>query len=180
MAMPDFAVPSLESERLVMRGHRRSDLEDSAAMWADPMVIRHIKPQPSTAEESWSRLLGFVGHWALFGYGFWVVRDKASGRFVGEVGFGEFKREVEPAALDGTEVGWVLAPWCYGAGFATEAVRAILGWGDRHIDAPKTQCMIAVENLASLRVAEKCGFRQIGSATYHGRPQILLERPRPG
>ena len=73
----------------------------------------------------------------------------------------------------------MLAPWCYGKGFATEAVRAVLSWGDRQIDAPKTHCMIGVENGASLRLAEKCGFRQVGSATYHDRPQFLLERLRP-
>jgi RimJ/RimL family protein N-acetyltransferase len=74
-------VPVLETERLKLRGHRLDDFAPCAAMWADPLVTRHIGGIPLSAEESWTRLLRYVGHWALLGFGYWVVEEKATGNF---------------------------------------------------------------------------------------------------
>ncbi len=60
-------VPILESERLKLRGHGLDDFIHSAAMWADPEVTRYIGGKPLTEEESWARLLRYVGHWSLLG-----------------------------------------------------------------------------------------------------------------
>ena len=67
--MAEVLVPELETPRLSLRGHRVEDLEDCAAMWGDPQVTRHIGGRPSTKEEVWSRLVRYVGHWALLGFG---------------------------------------------------------------------------------------------------------------
>jgi RimJ/RimL family protein N-acetyltransferase len=88
--MPDsfhslVEVPILETERLRLRGHRLDDFVQCAAMWADRNVTRHIGGKPLTEEESWTRLLRYVGHWALLGFGYWVAEEKASGNFVGEI-----------------------------------------------------------------------------------------------
>ena len=107
-------IPVLETARLVLRGHKIGDFEDAAAMWADPLVTRHIGGRAFSREESWARLLRYLGHWQLLGYGFWAVIEKASGRFVGEVGFADFKRDFDaPQDLELTgnhpEIGWALA-----------------------------------------------------------------------
>lgn len=171
-------VPVLHSERLILRGHTLADFDESAAMWADPQVTRHIGGRPSTGEEAWARLLRYAGLWALLGYGYWVVRERETGRLVGEVGFVDYRRDVTPPLGDAPEAGWVLAPWAHGRGFATEAVRAALAWADTHLDAPRTVCMIAPENAASLHVAEKCGYREFARGTYKGEETVLCERPR--
>jgi RimJ/RimL family protein N-acetyltransferase len=173
-----LAAPSLETERLILRGHTPADYDESAAMWGDPLVTRYIGGRPSTAEESWTRVLRYAGMWALLGHGYWVVRERGSGRFVGEVGLADFRREITPALDGAPEAGWVLAPWAHGRGFATEALRAALSWGDAHLAAPRTVCLIAPENAASLRVAGKCGYREFARGTYKGEPTIICERPR--
>jgi RimJ/RimL family protein N-acetyltransferase len=73
-------VPILETERLRLRGHRGDDLIHCAALWADPVVVRHTVGKPLTEEESWRRLLTYVGHWAVAGFGYWVVEEKSSGK----------------------------------------------------------------------------------------------------
>ena len=78
-------VPMLETERLILRGHRLEDFDDSFALWSDPKVTRYTGNKPASREEVWNRLLRYVGHWALLGYGFWNVRERGSDRFVGEV-----------------------------------------------------------------------------------------------
>jgi RimJ/RimL family protein N-acetyltransferase len=58
-------------------------------------------------------------------------------------------------------------------------MRAALAWGDAHLAAPRTVCIIAPENAGSIRVAEKCGFRELGPATYKGEETLLFQRLRP-
>jgi len=77
-------------------------------------------------------LLRYAGHWALLGYGYWVAEEKSTGAFVGELGFADYKRDLQPALPEVPEAGWVLMPWAHGKGYATEAVRAIALWGDAH------------------------------------------------
>ena len=169
-------IPSLETERLTLRGHRLDDLPDCVSMWADPEVTRFIGGQPSTAEQTWSRLLRYVGHWSVLGWGYWVIREKATGRFVGEAGFADFKRDIQPS-FDGTpEIGWALARWAHGRGYGTEAVRAVVAWGDAHLESRRTVCLIAPENLASIGVARKCGYLRVGSREYKGQTSSYFER----
>ena len=173
---PSAAVPILETERLKLRGHRLDDFNHCAAMWADPKVTRYIGGKPLSEEESWTRFLRYVGHWSLLGFGVWVAEEKATGDFVGEIGFADYKRDLEPS-LEGTpEIGWVLASQAHGRGYATEAVRAAVAWGDAHFQSTGTACIIAPENLASVRVAVKCGYREFTLATYKGRPTVMFVR----
>lgn len=178
-------VPALETARLTMRGHTIADFVECAAMWADPLVTQHIGGRPFSEEEVWARVLRYAGHWALLGFGYWVVRERASGRFVGEVGLADFRRDLTPPPGDAPELGWALARWAHGRGFATEAVRAALAWADAWTDAPsappalasgQTFCLIAPENAASARVAEKCGYRLATTATYQGRATPVFGR----
>jgi RimJ/RimL family protein N-acetyltransferase len=171
-------VPVLETGRLTLRGHRVEDLAHSAAMWADPEVIRHTTGKPLTEEECWARLLRYVGHWTLLGFGYWVVEETATGNFIGEVGFADYKRDLQPPLNGMPESGWVLARQAHGKGYATEALRAALKWGDAHFGSLPTACMIAPENLASVRVALKCGYEEVEPAIYKGKPvRMFIRRP---
>ncbi|MEZ0313812.1 MAG: GNAT family N-acetyltransferase [Myxococcota bacterium] len=149
-------VPVLESERLRLRGHRLDDYPAIAAAWADPVVVRHISGTPQTANESWSRLLRYVGHWQLMGYGFWALEERGTGAYLGELGFGDFHRDITPPLEDVPEAGWVLAPHAHGKGYALEAMRVALSWIDaRH---RRTQCIISPTNRASQKLAAKLGY----------------------
>jgi RimJ/RimL family protein N-acetyltransferase len=169
-------VPVLETDRLVLRGHALSDFDECAAMWADSIVTRHIGGRPFTGEEVWTKLLRYVGHWALLGFGYWVVHERATNRFVGEVGLADFRREIEPSFGGAPEMGWALASWAHGKGFATEAVRGVLSWSDERLSASRTVCIIDPGNVASVHVAEKCGYRRVTETTYKGAPIFLFER----
>ncbi len=177
--MPAVEVPILETARLRLRGHRLDDFAACSAMWADPVVTRHIGGKPSTQEEVWTRLLRYVGHWAWLGFGYWALEEKASGEFIGELGFADFKRDIEPLLKDMPELGWALVSRAHGKGYATEAVGAATVWGDEHFGRKQTACLIHPENLASIRVAEKCGYRESQRTTYKDHEVILSVRPAP-
>lgn len=167
--------PIIETERLILRGHVKADLDDCFAMWGDAEVTRFIGGKPAALDEVWSRLLRYVGHWEQMDYGFWTVREKVGGRFVGEVGFADFKRQMTPSFGETPEMGWVLSPAVHSKGYATEAVNAALAWADQRFAGGRTVCMISPDNAPSLRVAEKAGFREFARTNYHD-DVILLER----
>jgi RimJ/RimL family protein N-acetyltransferase len=169
-------IPSIDTPRLTLRGHALEDYGDCAAMWADPEVTRFIGGRPFTGEEVWARLLRYVGHWKLLGFGYWVIRERTSGRFVGEVGFADFHRQLDPPLGDAPEIGWALATWAHGQGFATEAVRGAVAWGDERFGTRRTVCLIDGGNIASRRVAQKCGYRETGTARYKGEPTHVFGR----
>lgn len=169
-------IPTLETERLVLRGHRPDDFEDHALMWSDPDVTRFIGGKPFPRDQAWIRFLRAAGMWQVMGFGFWAVVEKASGELLGEVGFHELRRDLEPS-LEGTiEAGWAFRPMAHGKGFATEAVGAALDWGAQNFPDKRITCMIDPGNGSSLRVAERLGFREFARAEFHGEPIILLER----
>jgi RimJ/RimL family protein N-acetyltransferase len=170
------AAPAIETERLRLRAHRVHDFADCVAMWGDPRVTRHIGGWPFSAVEVWARMLRYAGLWSLLGFGYWAVEERGSGRFVGEVGFADFKREIEPSIDGQPEIGWVLAPWAQGRGLATEAVGAALAWGDHNWGGRPTVCLIDPANAASIRLAGKCGYRELARTTYKGGPTILFRR----
>ena len=173
---PLSSAPVLHTERLVLRGHTLADFAECATMWGDPQVTRFIGGKPSTEEETWGRMLRYGGLWPLLGYGYWMVRERETGRYVGDVGIANFHRDIVPALGDVPEAGWVLAPWSHGRGFATEAVRAVLAWRDANLAATSTVALIAPENAASIHVAEKCGFREQSRGVYKGDETIVFER----
>jgi len=173
------AAPALETDRLRLRSYRREDFPALVAMWGDPLVMRHVLGRASTEEETWSRLLRYAGLWPLLGYGYWAVEERSTGRFVGDVGFADFRREMTPSFGEAPEAGWVLAAWAHGKGFATEAMRAAHAWSDAHLERVEhTVCMILPENTASIGVAIKCGYAHDGRVTYKGHEDLLLRRTR--
>jgi RimJ/RimL family protein N-acetyltransferase len=178
--MPQTDVPniarSLLTERLVLAVHAIEDFPESAAMWRDPEVTRFIGGRPFSEEESWARLLRYIGHWAALGFGYWTIRERDSGRFVGEAGFADFRREIEPGFDGAPEIGWALVPSAWGKGYATEAVRAVVGWGDQRFGKARTVCIIAPENEASAAVAARCGYVPVGPALYRGVETRVYER----
>ncbi|MCG0994692.1 GNAT family N-acetyltransferase [Acetobacter indonesiensis] len=175
--MPDH--PTLETERLAFTVPQRADFEEFAAMRADPVVARYTSGTPASANDTWGRLLRYRGLWGIMGFGHWTVREKTTNRFVGTIGFGEFHRGLTPS-LDGLpEAGWVLASWCHGKGFASEGVRAICHWLDTQTPHTLSRCIIAPENAASLRVAEKNGFTFLAPSRYMDQDVLMFERNRP-
>ena len=171
-----IAVPVIQTARLCLRGHRLSDYSNCIKLWGDQRVTQYIGGRPLSEEEAWMRLLRYVGHWALMGFGYWLFEDKQTGEFLGEGGFQENQRDLEPSLKGMMETGWVLMPHAHGKGYATEAVRAMHAWKDANFPDKRVCCIVDVPNAASLRVAEKSGYRETARTTYHGDSIVVLVR----
>src|SRR5436305_13970995 len=115
-------IPVLETERLRLRAFRLSDFDDYAAMCGDPEVTRYLTTR-FDREQAWRHLAFLIGHWVLRGFGMWAVEEKATGAFVGRIGF------AEPEGWPGFELAWTLARPFWGRGYATDGARAALAYG---------------------------------------------------
>jgi RimJ/RimL family protein N-acetyltransferase len=169
-------VPIVETERLRLRAFRESDLEAQAKVMGDPEVVRHLGGTPFSREETWRRIAMASGLWSLLGYGYWAVERKEDGAYLGQAGFADFKRDLQPSIEGGPEMGWIFAPCAQGQGYASEAVAAGLEWIDRALNPPEVTAIIDHLNAPSIRVAEKAGFTVREEAIYRGVPILLFRR----
>jgi RimJ/RimL family protein N-acetyltransferase len=170
-------IPVLETGRLLLRGLGREDFSSIAAMWTDSEIVRHMGDGTTRSEETaWSGFLRGAGQWALCGFGPWGIEEKASGALIGNIGFIDRKRDRGPEYKDVLEIGWMLTSASWGKGYATEALQAALDWGRTHFGARRIIALTAPENIASMRVAKKCGFLEHARILSLGRPRVVLDR----
>lgn len=157
-------VPVLETERLRLREICPDDVEAYCALCADAEVMRHLGGQPWDEQTAWRHLAMLIGHWTLRGYGSWAVEEKASGDFLGRVGF------IHPAGWPEFEMGWALARASWGRGFATEAASAAKRYAFEEMGRSEFISLIAPGNVASQRVAQKLGAFHDGDTEVKGIP----------
>ena len=169
--------PEIETERLILRAFCAKDLDAHAATLGDAEVMRHIGGSAVSREDSWRRLLMGVGMWSLIGMGPWAVELKADGRMVGHCGFFQFNREMTPLILGEPEMGWIFDRSVHGQGIAFEACSAALKWAEHAIPASSYPAIIDLENVASMKLAERLGFVRQADATYRNAPIALFRRP---
>jgi RimJ/RimL family protein N-acetyltransferase len=169
---------AIATSRLIISRPSIEQVAGYSALWtaSTPAVPGVAAIAPLSAEEAWARLLRFVGHWAVFGYGPFLVSEAATRTIVGEVGFALFCRG-HGAAFDATpEAMWKVDHRSQGKGFAIEATLAAADWFDQQKIATRTVCMIDPQNVASQKIAARLGFRKFKATTYRNNPVLLFER----
>ncbi|HEY2849114.1 MAG TPA: GNAT family N-acetyltransferase [Gemmatimonadaceae bacterium] len=176
MATNENQPPVIETARLRLRPHEAEDFDVCVAMWSDPAITRHTIGDPSPPPQTWRRILAYRGHWTMLGFGYWAVEEKATGRYIGDIGFANFKRDIQPSIEGMPELGWALISQAHGKGYATEALRAAVAWGDEHFGSAQTVCIIHEGNHASFRVAEKLGYKEIRRTSHNGEATVVLVR----
>jgi RimJ/RimL family protein N-acetyltransferase len=155
MIAPALA-PTLTTDRLILRAITMADWEPYATMWSDPRVTTFIGGVPRPRDVAWPKFGQAVAMWALVGYGNWAVIDRADSTFLGVAGLSDFKRGIAEMDIF-PEAGWAFAAASWGRGVASEAISAVTGWADA-AGLTETRCMIDHANVASAKVAERCGY----------------------
>ncbi|HQZ11611.1 MAG TPA: GNAT family N-acetyltransferase [Devosia sp.] len=169
-------IPTLETDRLTLRPYEFGDFDAYVEMWSDPDVVRFIGGKPFDREASWGRFARHVGQWHYMGFGYFAIIEKETGVLLGEAGFQEVRRILTPSIEGSLEAGWALLPTGQGWGYATEAMSAVIGWADTAFAGQRMTCIINPDNLPSVRVANRLGFREFARTTYKEAPIILFER----
>lgn len=176
--------PTLATERLILRGFQRGDFEAIYRNGVDPETALYVGGPVVSRTTAWEKFLRGPAMWLILGYGMWIVERRSDGVVLGQIGFADFMREMEPPLADVPEMAWMLGPQARGAdgrgmGYGSEALAAVLTWGDAHLGAKfaKFQCIISPENEPSVRLARKCGFTEIRRTDYKDGLVVVFERP---
>jgi len=148
----------VETERLLLRPLNAASEANWLALHQDPDVARYIIGPKLTGADIWRDLAFVLGHSELRGFSMWGVYEKASAQFLGRVG------PWMPSGWPGLEVGWAFAAHGRGKGYATEAVRASVGWVFDTLDVPAIIHSIQPDNEASKRLALRLGAQLLGTA----------------
>lgn len=156
----------LETERLVLRKPEPGDVDAYAEIWSDPEVVRFLGGRTLSREEAESGIGRMLGQWDRHGVGLFSVIRKEDERLIGRVGYLLWDPErwanamheelEEPLEL---EIGWVVASAFWNKGYATEAAIACRDNAFGPLGRDRVISLIAAENVASIRVAEKIGER---------------------
>lgn len=156
----------LETERLVLRKPEPGDRDGYAEIWGDPEVVRFLGGRTQSPEEAAKGIERMLKQWERHGVGLFSVLRKEDERLVGRVGYLLWNSERwvnamheeldEPLEL---EIGWVIARASWNEGFATEAALACRDHALGPLGRDRVISLIAPENVASIRVAEKIGER---------------------
>ncbi len=165
--MEGLDIPTLVTARLCLRPFRRSDLDDYAALHADPEVMRYLLGGGTWDRgRSWRHLAFLLGHWALGANGMWVLELRETGEFAGIAGF------AEPEGWPGCELAWTLARRFWGKGYATEGAAAALAHAFRTWERERVISLIHPDNRPSIRVAERLGETLLGRREFLGREML--------
>lgn len=143
----------IATQRLTLRGWTPADLDDLAALNADPLVMRYFTATRSR-EESAVQLGRLRGWEDTRGVTFWRVARADDDRFLGIAGLKPLT--VPWPAADDWEIGWSFMPHAWGHGYATEAAAAALAIGLAR--APRVIAMTIQANAPSWRVMERLGM----------------------
>ena len=162
----------LTTNRLVLRRWREADLDEHAAMIADPEINRYVGG-PTDRASAWRQIAIFIGHRELRGWTSSVVVERHSGRMVGRAGLWQ------PEGYPGVEVGWTLKPSVWNQGYATEIGQAVRDHAFGTLGIPHLLSLIHPDNHASIRVAQKIGARFEGEYDLNGTRHIVYGQPAP-
>jgi RimJ/RimL family protein N-acetyltransferase len=162
----------LETNRLVLRRPRLSDAESIFARYAsDVETLRYVSwPRHERVETTRAFLEFSDAEWERWPAGPYLVESRETGQLLGGSGFA-FETPSRAAT------GYVFARDAWGKGYATETLRAIVETA-RTVAIERLSALCHVDNSASWRVLEKCGFVREGVLRGHTDfPNLAADRP---
>jgi RimJ/RimL family protein N-acetyltransferase len=142
-------IPTLSTERLILRPPSIDDFPAYAALLASPRA-KHMGG-PYTRRSAWGVFCHDIACWDLFGHGGLMVDSQATGECVGQVSISHGPLFPEK------ELGWQLYDGHEGRGYATEAATALRKWAAQSLGLHGLVSYVDPENDQSAAVAIRLG-----------------------
>lgn len=165
-------IPVIETDRLILRGPREADFEVFAAFGASERSRFVGGPVPRI--RSWGGFLATFGHWALRGYGMWMLQERASGKTAGRIGM------IYNDGWDEPELGWHIYDGFEGQGLAYEGALATRTYAARHQGLDGVISYIDPENTRSIALAKRLGATHERDGELLGHACHIYRHPKTG
>lgn len=156
-------LPTLETDRLLLRKMKLDDAQDLFEYASDPEVAEHTTwTAHQSLQDSQDFLRSVMEQYDKQVVASWGVVHKSNLKFIGTCGFISWVPHHHRA-----EIAYALSRKFWGQGLMTEAVRTVVAFGFRTMQLNRVQAVCEVENIASARVMEKVGMRYEGTLREH-------------
>ena len=154
-----FAMPPIETERLILRRLDMNDAQDIFSYGRDPEVARHVLWEPyESVSECRSYIRTMQRRYRMGDPSSWGIELRSTGRVVGTIGYMWYQEE-----HSSVEVGYSLARDQWNQGLMTEALTAVIAHSFEALRLNRVEAQHELTNPASGQVMKKCGMRYEGT-----------------
>jgi RimJ/RimL family protein N-acetyltransferase len=157
----------IDTARLHLRPRVPEDIESIIVMDSDPEVRRFMGGPLDPDNHRKAVLANIIARRPE--HRSWTIEWKDREGFLGMC----LLRPLEGTGF--TCIGWRLMRQHWGQGLATEAACAVLAHALNVLGIDPVVAIVDPRNHASIRVAEKIGLRQVGTAYHYGTQQIFFQ-----
>jgi RimJ/RimL family protein N-acetyltransferase len=158
----------LTTERLVLRPPTLDDLPAWHAIYLDAEEVWYGAPR-SSLDENRTKLERQIANFEQHGFGMCAVDLAAPGETIGAAGLQHLEDGPE------IEVGYRFLKEHWGHGYATESAQASIDFAFEEVGLDRIVAVALETNIASRRVLEKCGMREIGLTHVYGLEHVKHE-----
>ncbi len=168
-----MSLPTLTTERLVLRPWKKSDLDPFFKLNADPKVMEFYQSTLTRVESD--ALAEKIQHdYAHRSYGFWAIEVPGVADFIGYVGLNYWDLEMSFAPC--IDIGWRLDSSYWGHGYATEGAQEALRYGFETLQIEEIVSMATTGNHRSHRVMERLGMHHNPQENFR-HPKVPIDHP---
>jgi [ribosomal protein S5]-alanine N-acetyltransferase len=168
------SIERVQTPRLICERLRMEHVPEVSRLLRDPLVAQTLWPgaEAPTEQQVIDSTADKERHWSRYGFGMWLIRDRATGEMVGRGGL----QWTYVASLNEVEAGWAIIPERWGQGLATELAQAAIEVAFDALELHEIVAFALPENVASRRVMEKTGFMFDGEIVHGGLEHVLYCR----
>lgn len=161
-----------ETSRLILRELNIQDATEMFLLDSNPEVHRYLGNKPIKTIEESLKIIEFVqAQYKNYGIGRWAVIHKETNEFIGWSGI-----KYNPTTTNGVsnyyDLGYRFRQEFWGNGYALESAKACLKFGFDILQLPALYAAAHQSNIASNKILNKIGFKNIGNFMYEHEPEI--------
>ena len=149
-------IPTIHTERLILRRLTAEDAADVYIMRSDPEVMRYIPRPIATCVDDAVALIQLLNDRADTNEGYnWAMEWKETGKVIGIIGYVHLKPDHFRA-----EIGYSLTRSMHRRGIMREALLRMIQYGFEAMNLHSIEAIIDEENVPSGALLEAVGFRK--------------------
>jgi RimJ/RimL family protein N-acetyltransferase len=152
-----LTAPTIETPRLILRAWAQPDRAAYVALTIDPVVSAWLgmTATQASAAAAFDRLLATTAddeHWA------WALVRRNDEVVVGAISLNRVPSDNDHPMAGEIEIGWGLAPFAWGLGYASEGAAAALAWAFANLDITEVVSFTSARNARSEAVMRRIGL----------------------
>ena len=152
-------IPTLETERLILRELKTNDVENIFEYASIPEVAEYVQWYPHKTKEDSLGFINFALEQFFTGASLiWGIVLKSENKLIGSIDLRDWKSDNKCS-----DTGYVISKNYWNKGFVSEALRAVINFAFEELHLNRIEAHCEEENKGSWHVMEKCGMKYEGT-----------------